>query len=139
MVNRCANSLNQTASAMHGSTSTCVPVVNDIIALRSSLNPGFVNRRMVCETFHELAEEVIQPHRVRVASDVSSKTLTSTFSALYPALVVTGEVSVNPPICLVGRRLTLPPSCNTLYANKHLPFHNIVSTFDEIFQRHESC
>lgn len=124
---------------MDGSTSTCVLAVNNIVARRSSLNPGFVNIRMVFETFHKLAEEVIRPHRVRVASDVSSKTLTSTFSTWDPALVVTATAFINSPIYLVGRRLTLSPSCNALDTNEYLSFHNIVSAFDEVFQCHESC
>lgn len=124
---------------MHGSTSTWVLLVNVIVARRSSLDPGFVNKRMVCETFHELAEEVTQSHRVRVASAVSSNILTSTFSTSYPALVVTVMAYINPSVCLVRRRLTLPLSCNALYTNKYLTLCNVASTLDEGFQCHQSC
>ena len=44
---------------------------------------------MVFEAFQKLADAVIEPHKVSVASDVSSKTFTSTFSAGFPFLVVT--------------------------------------------------
>lgn len=137
LISRCAKPLSHAASAMHGSTSTCVLAVNNIVARRSSLNLGFVNKRMVFETFHRLAEDVMRPHSVRVASDVSSNTLTSTFSTWNPALVVTVTAFINSPVYRVGGRLTLPPSGDALDTDEYLSFRNIASAFDEVFQRHE--
>ena len=44
---------------------------------------------MVCEGFHEAAEEVMEPQSVSVASKVSSKTQTSSFSSASPFFEVT--------------------------------------------------
>lgn len=102
-----------------------------MVARLSSLNPGCVNNMMVCEGFQNVAEEVVQPQRVSVASEVLSKTLTSAFSAWLPSLVVTLLHLVD--VRLLEERLAFLSRSYALDAHKYLPFSSIISTFDKGF------
>ncbi len=74
---------------MHGSTSTCVPRLKLNHTRPFTVEAGLKMSKIVWEGFQAAAEVETQPQSVSVASEVSSKTLISTFSVGLPFLVVT--------------------------------------------------
>ena len=79
---------------MQGSTLTWVLLSMVIVGRLSSLNPGFVNRRIVWDGVHELADDAARGQSVSMISEVSSKTFTLTISSCFPFFVVTESASL---------------------------------------------
>lgn len=107
-----ANFLNQKASVMQGSISTCVLVSIVSVGRPSVLRPGLDMSSMVDETFQADDDIARQFHNWRVASEVSSKTPTSTFSACLPFLVVTAAFDQHAHLACrydEGLHVFLPP------------------------------
>ena len=67
----------------------CVFAATDSVGFLSSLKEAHEISKIVCEGVHADPEPVRHPHKVRVASEVSSKIFTSTFSTSDPFLMVT--------------------------------------------------
>ena len=139
-VKRCANLRSQSASLIQGSISTIVFAVNEIQALLSILQPGFVMSRIVSEGFQWEADDVAEAQSVKVASVVLSKMLTFITSDSPPFLLFTtidfSFHSTN--IRVDSKKFTFLPRSNTLHNNQNLPIADIITTFQEPTQCHQT-
>ena len=73
-----------------------------------------------------------------MASAVSSKMLTSTFSVGTPFLVVTGGALFRRNSVQQDDRLTFPPAANTLHTNEHFDTRDFIASINVVLQRDKS-
>ena len=103
----------------------------DTVGFRSFLKAGLDSKSMVSEALQKLADAATRPQSVSVASALSSKTFTSTFSAGFPFFVVTF-------VCLATcfgfsrEHVTFLPATDALNTDQYLPCSNFVPTVHEV-------